>query len=40
MKNNKFTINRGRRAMGIVAVAVLSVSLLAGCGENGRIRRV
>ncbi len=36
MKNNKFTINRGRRAMGIVAVAVLSVSLLAGCGENGR----
>lgn len=36
MKKNNYTTNLGKRIMGMIAVAALSVSVLAGCGQNGR----
>lgn len=36
MKNNNYRTNMGKRIMGLMAVIVLSASLLAGCGQSNK----
>ena len=36
MKNNNYRTNMGKRIMGLMAVMVLSASLLSGCGQSNR----